>query len=153
MTAMQYVLFLLRASARPFLIHQCSSNAYLPPLQYCTIVQCMFHVAHCTFPTLFEISVTSTKRNVITVPFPSRPRWATFKRRLSRSAGRRFVTCRIQMPRWKRVFQNVNNTFSGVVHCWSWGLRYLGEGGGYYTCDLIEAIYYSHQRMSTDPTE
>ena len=71
------------------------------------------------FRVLSELSVTSTKRNEFTVPFPSRIRWATFKRRLSRSAGRQFVMRRIQMPGWKRVFRNVNSTFSALVHCWS----------------------------------
>ena len=69
--------------------------------------------------SVFELSVSSTKRNVITVPFPSRPRWATFKRRLLRAAGHRFVTCRIRMPGWKRVVRNANITFSDDVHCWS----------------------------------
>ena len=53
---------------------------------------------------------TSTKQNVISVPFTSRARWVTFKCRLLRSLGHRFVTFRIQLPGCKRVFRNANST-------------------------------------------
>ena len=52
------------------------------------------------------------------------------------------------MPGWKLVFRNANNTFP-VLCIAGRGVRYLGQGGEWYTSDLSEAIYYNQNMLKS----
>ena len=53
-----------------------------------------------------ELSVSSTKPNEITISFLSRPRWPTFKNWLLRSFVHRVLMFRIQIG-WSRIFHQM----------------------------------------------
>ena len=92
-----------------------------------------------------ELSVSCTKKNVITVPFPARPRWATVKRRLLRSLIHRFVTFRIQIPGSKLVTPDIKNTVS--VSCTAvrgWAVLSMKVAGSTHAIRCGDILHSPH---------